>query len=287
MAQFRPSGFGFLPPVIKNLLLLNGTMWVLSIILARTASHIDLTDVLGLHFFASDKFKPYQLVTHMFMHAYYDPDTGGIYIWHILSNMFALWMFGSVIESVWGPKRFLFFYIACGLGGAFAHLGVSAWTYHEIAADVNSYQLHPNPSDFFALMQQHANVLSEGYIKSINDFYNSWRLNPSDSSMIETSKQMALIPLTSFADIPIVGASGAVFGVLVAFGMLFPNQYVYFFALVPIKAKYFVFGYAALELISGIEGSQDGIAHFAHIGGALVGFLLVKYWNRNLRKDFF
>jgi membrane associated rhomboid family serine protease len=105
--------------------------------------------------------------------------------------------------------------------------------------------------------------------------------------MIETSKQMALIPLTSFADIPIVGASGAVFGVLVAFGMLFPNQYVYVSFLLPIKAKYFVFGYAALELISGIRGSQDGIAHFAHIGGALVGFLLIKYWNRNLRKDFF
>src|SRR5580765_652789 len=121
MTDFRPQGFNILPLVVKNLLILNGLMFLATIVAQRYG--YDLTDVLGLHFFASEKFKPFQLVTHMFMH--------GSFL-HIFSNMFALWMFGSVLENVWGPKRFLFFYFACGLGGAFMHLGVSWWQYHQI-----------------------------------------------------------------------------------------------------------------------------------------------------------
>ena len=276
MDQFRPQGFSILPLVVKNLLIINGLMFAATLVLDSRG--IDLTNILGLHFFTSDLFKPYQLVTHMFMH--------GSFL-HIFSNMFALWMFGSSLENAWGPKRFFFFYFSCGLGGAFMHLGVSWWTYHGIAQDINAYQLHPGLAEFVSLIQRHNDVLSESYAKSINNFYNSWQANPNDPSMINTSRQMATLVLKGFADIPIIGASGAVFGVLVGFGMLFPNQYIYLNFLFPIKAKYFVIGYAVLELISGVTGSQDGIAHFAHLGGALVGFLLVKYWNRNLRKDFF
>src|SRR5580765_3844879 len=112
MDQFRPGRFQILPLVVKNLLIINGLMFLATIVLENY--HFDLTDSLGLHFFASSKFRPYQLITHMFMH--------GSFL-HIFSNMFALWMFGSVLENVWGPKRFLIFYFVCGLGGDFMHLG--------------------------------------------------------------------------------------------------------------------------------------------------------------------
>lgn len=276
MDQFRPQGFSNFPLVVKNLLIINGLMFAATLVLDSRG--IDLTNILGLHFFTSDLFKPYQLVTHMFMHGSF---------FHIFSNMFALWMFGSTLENVWGPKRFFFFYFSCGLGGAFMHLGVSWWTYHGIAQDINAYQLHPGLAEFVSLIQRHGDVLSASYAKTINNFYNSWQANPNDPTMINTSRQMATLVLKGFADIPIIGASGAVFGVLIAFGMLFPNQYIYLNFLFPVKAKYFVIGYAVLELYAGFTGSQDGIAHFAHLGGALVGFLLVKYWNRNPRKDFF
>lgn len=276
MDQFRPQGFSILPLVVKNLLIINGLTFVATLVLESRG--IGLTNLLGLHFLTSEQFRPYQFVTHMFMH--------GSFL-HIFSNMFALWMFGSVLENVWGPKRFFFFYFSCGLGGAFAHLGVSWWTYHEIAQEVNAYQLNPGLGAFVSLIQQHSSFLSENYVKSINNFYNAWQSDPTDPTMINTSRQMATLVLKGFADIPIVGASGAVFGVLIAFGLLFPNTYLYVYFFIPVKAKYFVLFYAGFELYAGISGAQDGIAHFAHLGGALVGFLLVKYWNRNLRRNFF
>jgi membrane associated rhomboid family serine protease len=277
MDQFRPQRFDILPPVVKNLLIINGLMFAATLVLDSTMG-VDLINIFGLHFFTSDEFRPYQLVSHMFMHGSF---------MHIFSNMFALWMFGSALENVWGPKRFFYFYFACGIGGALAHMGVTWWTYHGIAEDVRAYQLHPGLSEFVSLVQRQGNALTSDYAKSINEFYNAWQLNPTDSLMIEESKEKAELVLKAFADVPIVGASGAVFGVLIAFGLLFPNTYLYIYFFVPVKAKYFVIFYAGFELYSGFSGSQDGIAHFAHLGGALVGFLLVKYWNRNMRKDFF
>ncbi|MEO5675675.1 MAG: rhomboid family intramembrane serine protease [Chitinophagales bacterium] len=277
MDQFRPQRFEILPFAVKNLLIINGLMFAATFVFKNTMN-VNLIRVLGLHYFTSDQFQPYQLISHMFMH-------GSVI--HIFSNMFALWMFGSALENIWGTKKFLTFYFSCGLGGALMHLGITWWNYQGIEQDVISYQLHPGLTEFVSLIQRHSDVLSGGYAKSINDFYNNWRSNPADPTFLEASRQMSTVVLKAFADVPIVGASGAVFGVLVAFGLLFPNVYLYLYFFFPLKAKYFVIFYAAFELYAGISGSQDGVAHFAHIGGALVGFIIVKYWGRNLRKKFF
>jgi len=239
MQQFRPSRFQVLPPVVKNLLIINGLMFLATMVIPQQFG-IDLVRLLGLHFFSSPYFMPHQLVTHMFMH-------GGF--WHIASNMFALWMFGSLIENYWGPKRFLIFYLVCGLGGALLHWGVTGYEVYQVQQDVNVFMASPSPPD--------------------------------------RSREIAQELVQQQANIPVVGASGAVFGVLLAFGMMFPNMYIYLYLMIPVKAKYFVIFYGLFELYAGVTGSQGGVAHFAHLGGMLFGFLMIKYWNRNRRTDFY
>lgn len=273
MNDFRPQRFNILPLAVKNLLIINGLMFLATVVFQGL--NIDLTDVLGLHFFTSDKFKPYQLVTHMFMH--------GSWL-HIFSNMFALWMFGSVLENVWGPKKFLFFYFVCGLGGAFMHLGVSWWQYHNMLNAVNAYQQHPGIGEFASFASRYDYLVD---MRKVQAFINDWKAHPGDQYFLAQSRELASGFLTIFADIPIVGASGAIFGVLVAFGMLFPDTYLYVYFFLPVKAKYFVIFYALFELYAGFSGAQDGIAHFAHIGGAFIGFIVVRYWNRGQRKGLF
>lgn len=273
MSDYRPQSFNILPPVVKNLLILNGLMFLGT--LAASQFGYDLTDLFGLHFFTSDQFKPFQLVTHMFMH--------GSFL-HIFSNMFALWMFGSGLENLWGPKRFLAFYFACGLGGACLHLGVTWWQYEQLLNAVNAYQQHPGIPEFASFASRFDYLVD---MNKVQAFIDQWKLSPGDPTMIMQSRELASGFLKILADVPIVGASGAVFGVLVAFGMMFPNTYLYIYFLFPLKAKYFVIFYAAFELYAGFSGAQDGIAHFAHIGGAVIGFILVKLWNRNRRTDFF
>jgi len=233
MAEFRPGSFQILPPVIKNLIIVN-----VLVFLAQKA--FDPTDfgtvsqLFALHDVRSVYFKPHQLITHLFMH-------GGI--WHIFFNMFALWMFGSTLENVWGPKRFLIFYMLCGLGAAVLHLTTLYVEYADLASQMAS-------------------------------------------APIDIQNQYLYDPLYKI-NVPTVGASGAVFGCLAAFGYLFPNSIVYAY-FIPMKAKWFVILYAGLELWLGIRNSAgDSVAHWAHLGGALVGFLLVFYWNRNNRRRFY
>lgn len=219
------SNFKILPDVVKNLLIINGLFFLATY--AAAGFGVDMVRLLGLYYIDSEYFRPYQFVSHMFMH-------GGIM--HIFSNMFALWMFGSKLENHWGPKRFLFFYFFTGLGAAFIH---STVTYFEIQNLQNA-------------------MIDPGYLQAVKN-------------------------------IPTVGASGAVFGVLLAFGMLFPNtRLMLLFPPIPIKAKYFVFFYALFELYAGVTSIHGGsnIAHFAHLGGMLFAFILIKYWNRS-RNEFF
>lgn len=228
MSQFRPTSFEVLPPVIKNLLIINGLMFLLTMVLGFQG--IDLNRILGVYTVQSESFRPYQIVTHMFMH-------GGL--GHIFFNMFALWMFGSPLENVWGPKRFLTFYLVTGLGAAACLLGWNAWEVHQL--------------------QQ---TIAEG------------------GSAALQAQQVLQYKLA----IPTVGASGAVFGVLLGFGMLFPNSLIYIYFLFPLKAKYFVVIYGAIELYMGISNNPgDNIAHFAHLGGMLFGFILIKLWQKDKR----
>lgn len=243
MQNFRPS-INTVPPVVKNLIIINVLMLAATYILQMRG--IDLTKILGLHYIESPEFRPYQLVTHMFMH-------GGFT--HLLFNMFALWMFGRVLESVWGPKRFFIYYFVTGLGAAALHTLVNYIEFHYLAGKMS-------PETVQMVMSQGTEIFNQGK-------------NFSDS---------AAGKLNLMLNIPTVGASGAVFGILLGFGMLFPNtELMLLFPPIPIKAKYFVMGYGAIELFSGITGMGTNIAHFAHLGGMLFGFFMIRYWNRNTR----
>ncbi len=245
-----PTGFKMLPDVIKNLLIINGIFFLATIILPGTFG-INLSEKLGLFFPLSDQFYPYQIVTHMFMH-------GGIM--HILLNMFALWMFGYALENVWGSKRFLIYYMVTGLGAAFLHLGVNYIEYYQIKDQLTPEQLE-------IIIKEGRGVIKQGMAYS----------NP----VMEKANHII--------NIPTVGASGAVFGILLAFGMMFPNvRMIMIFFPIPIKAKYFVMGYAAVELYNGIANRPgDNIAHFAHLGGMLFGYLLIRHWRRNSYDKFY
>lgn len=241
MNNFRPS-INAIPPVVKNLIIINVIMLFATYVLEMRG--IDLTKILGLHYFESSDFRPYQLVTHMFMH-------GGFT--HLLFNMFALWMFGRVLESVWGPKRFFIYYFVTGLGAAALHTFVNFVEFHYLASKML-------PETVQMVMTQGTEIFHQG--KNFSD-PDAGKLN-------------------LMLNIPTVGASGAVFGILLGFGMLFPNtQLMLLFPPIPIKAKYFVMGYGAIELFSGIANTGSNIAHFAHLGGMLFGFFLIKYWNKH------
>jgi membrane associated rhomboid family serine protease len=215
--EFRPSSFSLLTPVVKNLIIINAICFAFSYTFAMVF-HINLNDWLGLHFPLAAHFYPWQYFTYMFLHADFS---------HIFFNMFALWMFGTVLERYWGSKRFLFYYLFCGVGA-----GV-------IQTLVYWYQLSDLPPIYYVHLMENINT---------------------------------------------IGASGAVYGLLLAFGMMFPNNYIYLYFLFPIKAKWFVLIFGLIELFSGIRGSQlDNIAHFAHLGGMIFGLILLLYWRRKSR----
>ena len=215
-----------IPTMTKNLLVVNVLAFIATFVLER--SGIDLTRLLGLHFFLASEFHIYQFITYMFLH-------GGFT--HILFNMFALWMFGSVIERVWGPKKFLFYYICCGVGAGFTQELVQYITYSM--EGIAAYQY----------------VNASGVQMTTDAYINLWTT---------------------------IGASGAVYGILLAFGMIFPNERLFIIPFpFPIKAKWLIVGYIAIELFSAMSGPGDGVAHMAHLGGMLFGFLLIRYWQKH------
>ena len=223
--------FRSLPTVTKNILLINIILFAATWLFEKQG--IDLTNILGLHYFAAPAFKPYQFVTYMFMHGS---------IMHIFFNMYAVFMFGSILENTWGPKRFLFYYVFTGLGAAAIQLLVYYFQLQPIMKETN---------DLIAETKDY--LLQSQIIEQRNEYLNR---------------------------LVVVGASGSLFGLLIAFGMLFPNaEMMIMFIPIPIKAKYLVAGYGAIELFSGIHNSAaDNVAHFAHIGGMLFGFILIMIW---------
>lgn len=272
--QYRPNRFSSLPVVIKNLLIING-LFFLATFLFQSQNHIELSDYLGLHYFTSTLFKPYQFVTYMFMHAD---------IFHILFNMFALYMFGNVLENLWGPKRFLTFYMITGIGAAFVYLGYQAFEYHQIQVATQQFIQNASPETYLELVKNHFSDLYEipENTALFDNFANDWITHPNNPAYLTHASQDIEQLLQFKSNTPMVGASGAIFGILIAFGMLFPNtELMLMFIPIPIKAKYAVVLYAVAELFFGVARfSGDNIAHFAHLGGALFGFILVKYWQK-------
>lgn len=269
--QYSPRGFRVLPPIVKNLLIINILMF-LSQFMFQSVFRIDLVDYLGIHYFESSKFNPIQFVTYMFLHS-----TGQFS--HILFNMLALWMFGYLIENVWGPKRFLIYYMVTGIGAAVVHMAVMYFEISGMQAEANALMSMPNPADFERFVMDHFPL----YQASLNDFITTWRANPTSFELINQASNYLNELIEIRKDIPTVGASGAVFGILLAFGMMFPNTLIYIYFLFPIKAKWFVIFYGGLELYFGIQNSAgDNVAHFAHLGGMIFGFFLIRYWNRRI-----
>ena len=234
-----------IPPVTKNLLVINIMLWLVEFIFPGFAERT-LLPRLGLHYIGSDLFNPAQLFTYMFLH-----DPSGIT--HIFFNMFSLWMFGRILERVWGGKRYLLFYLVCGVGAAFAQEAVWAMTWrHEYIQGIAAL-----------------NGLTYDHMQQIVDQATA----AGDSGFLAGMADMKSRMMT-------VGASGAIFGLLLGFAFVFPNMPLYlFFIPVPIKAKYMVIGYAVLEFFFGVQGGGT-IAHFAHLGGMLFGLAMMLYWKR-------
>lgn len=230
----RPDNF---PPVVKNLIIINVLVFVAQITMD---SQFDITNKLALYPVMFKQFSPYQIFTHMFAHS---PGT----LFHILFNMFGLWMFGKILENVWGAKRFLFFYLACGLGAAILHMLIQYIRYEQIMEQLQA-------------------------AASLNDavLYN------------KAFSQLSTIG-------PAIGASGAVMGVFIAFAYLFPNTELYLMFLpIPVKAKWAMLGLVAIDLFGGVANVQgDNVAHFAHLGGALTGFIIVFIWNKTNRRTLY
>lgn len=234
MSQIRMSGFQEIPPVIKNLIIVNALLFFAQTIFQNNPT-LRIEEFLALHDVHSAFFRPHQLITYMFLHAN---------IGHIFWNMLLLWVFGSMLENVWGSKRFLVFYVLSGIGAAVLHLAV---LYFEMEPVMAQFRMLPP--------EQQAELIENPL----------FRVNTAT-----------------------LGASGAVFGCMAAFGYLFPNSILYIYFLFPIKAKWLVIIYIVMELWLGVRNTAgDNIAHWAHLGGGLAGFLLVLYWNRTNRRNFY
>ena len=234
MTDFRLGRSQVIPPVIKNLIIINVIIFLVQKTFEGRGSDW-MENFFALHDIRSAFFKPHQIVTYMFLH-------GG---WmHIFWNMLILWMFGSILENFWGPKRFLTFYIVCGIGAALLHLLVVYLELSPLYDTLNNLPIHEQMA-----------IRADSHM-NINQ--------------------------------PTLGASGAIFGCMVAFGLLFPNSLIYIYALIPIKAKWAVLAYVVYELFLGVQNNAgDNVAHWAHLGGGLFGLLLVFYWRKTDRKNFY
>ena len=210
-------------------------MYATKVVFAQSLG-IDLDKYLGLHYITASDFKPYQFITYLFMHADFT---------HLFFNMFAVWMFGSVLENTWGAKRFIFYYLVTGLGAALIQYVVFYFQIEEVNAQIANLMQTPGftAEDNLSLIHQKSEFLN---------------------------------------NLTVIGASGSLFGLLLAFGMMFPNTLLYVYFLVPVKAKWFVMAYGAIELISGLRANpMDNVAHFAHLGGMLFGFIVIMIWKKN------
>ncbi|MDE6295264.1 MAG: rhomboid family intramembrane serine protease [Muribaculaceae bacterium] len=238
--------FSDIPPVTRNLIIINVLIWLVEAVMPSFGATI--INTLGLHYVTASNFNPAQIITYMFIH---DNHT----VFHVLFNMFTLWMFGRILEHVWGSKRYFIFYMVCGIGAAVVQEAVWSLSYQQEYID-GIAQL---------------NGVTSGYMREIVD--NAKAMG--DTRFVEGMAAFKSQLVT-------VGASGAIFGLLLGFAMVFPNMPLYFFFIpVPVKAKWMVLGYGVVEFFLGISNSGGTVAHFAHLGGMLFGFILLMYWRKN------
>lgn len=249
-------------PVVRNLLFLNIAFFIVDKFIFPLAPGFALYSVL------SAKFLPYQFISYMFLHSNFG---------HLFGNMFGLFMFGPLLERMWGSKRFLIFYFVTGIGAGALFSAIGYFELAQIRDAVATYTQDPGPEGLIDFLSKHNRYLYEQAIGFLNEF----EQNPTDKGFLQQSVNLVNGSYQRMLNIPMVGASGAIFGILMAFGLLFPNTELFMlFIPFPIKAKYFVTFYGLYELYLGIQNSQsDNVAHFAHIGGMVFAYLLLRYWN--------
>lgn len=265
--------FGNLPQVTKNLLLLNILIYVVSMVLysSETAIGFDL----AAHYFNSPLFEPYQLVSHMFMHDLNNP-------LHIIFNMFLLVMFGGHLERIWGSRRYFIFYISCGLGALVLYNSIGVWEIMELKRTLVAAGNDIDTINYYIRSGVLDIRLGGGLSNNIYSLVNNGELSAETLGVIQS-----LYDYTWYSQGSMAGASGAIFGLLAGFAMLFPNtQLMLLFPPIPIKAKYLIGGYLVYEVYNSIYQTNDQIAHLAHVGGAVVGIIFILVWRRRDRKNF-
>lgn len=256
-----------LTPMVRNLLLLNLAVFLLS------QYGVIPVEQFALYHFQSEHFRPYQFITHMFLHAGWG---------HIFSNMLSLFFFGPLLEHHWGSKRFLTFYLICGFGASVLYSGVRMYELSKMEQEAHVFMQEPTAIGYRDFMEEHA---SRYYSPELARYLQQSPENPDvQQAAVSQVRQVAASVFNS----PMLGASGAVFGILMAFGLLFPNieLFLLFFP-IPIKAKYFVLLYGAYELYAGFNRVPgDNVAHFAHLGGMLFAYILIRVWNHRPHDEY-
>ena len=250
-----------LTPIVRILLIINVAIYILQKLIPG------FTDIFSFHSFSSPAFKPFQLVTYMFLHS-----TNGL--GHIFGNMLGLFFFGPTLEqNVLGPKRFLTLYLVTGIGAGLLYAGINYWELLQIRNAADLYAQYPSPDSFVDFWFKH----SPDFERQLVEFSNQYETHLKDPEYIRQSINYVNQFYDICKDHPMVGASGAIFGILMTFALIFPNREMYMmFIPFPIKAKYFVAGYALYELYNGVQHRESEVAHFAHIGGMVFAFILVK-----------
>ena len=234
-----------------------------------------IIDQFALHYFQSDLFVWYQFITSLFLH-------GGL--WHIAINMFVLWMFGSPLESIWGTKKFLLFYFVCGLGASLLFLGISGWELNSLDDEVATYLNAPAYDKFVSFSEEQMESLPSQFAERVNQLKTAWEENTGSSQYAEQSREIVRDYLNRRIDTPLLGASGAIYGLLLAFGLIFPNIPIYIYFVLPMKAKYLVVLLFVVELYMSYTGAGVGIANLAHLGGMITGFILLQLWGYEKRE---
>lgn len=278
MREVRPERFEVLPLVVKNLLIINGLFFLAEATVVHQF-HIPIMEYMALHSWRSPLFKPWQVLTHLFLHDDF---------YHLAGNMFALWMFGSVLESLWGAKRFLTFYFICGFGAALLHLVFLNWELGNLTSEyLNILSLEKSGKNILAIRAieeygvSHGITFNQNYLELLHE-------NPENRQLLTGFIESVSMQYQKQLDTHTIGASGAVFGLLAAFVYLFPNTYLYFYFFIPVKAKWAGLAYFSYELIFAIKNAAgDNVARWAHVGGAIVGLLIVWTWNKKIRDSFY
>lgn len=256
------------PPVVLNLIIINALMLLITVVMGK--SGLSLVDMLGLHTFYSSDFRVWQLFTNIFLHGD---------ITHLFFNMFSLWMFGRVLEQVWGGKKFLVYFLATGVGASILNSLVNLAEIEYVRRSAEETLAALSPDTFYSFISHHAGNLKAALN---DDFMTQWYKYPNTEAFISEAKNVIYAVVQNRESVVTIGASGSVYGVLLAFGMMFPNMMIMLLIPpIPLKAKYMVMIFAGIELFFGFTGKQPGIAHFAHLGGMLVGYFIVRYWQKH------